>query len=145
MKIFFILLILLCIVLLAIPVQTIEAPAWEVTVVDSHGNPVNGVTVREVFKDYSAWGQQGEYDLITSEQGKVIFPKREVRISFANKAIGVASSMTEGIHASFGRHAHVFAFGKCTGDSVKNGYVEDWTGHPAHNKSTIICGTAGEK
>ena len=146
MKIFFVQLILLCFALLAIPVQTIEAPEWEILVVNSHGDPVNGVTVREVFRDYSVPVQQGEHDLITSEQGKVIFPKREARISFARRVLGVASSiMAEGVHASFGRHAHVFAFGKCEGDPVKNGYVEDWTGHPAHNKSTIICRTAGEK
>jgi hypothetical protein len=132
-------------VCLVIPLRTVEAPVWEVSVVDPSGNPVSGVNVRETYKNYSAVGEEGEQDLITNEQGEVIFPEKKGQMSLFGKVIGVASSMTGGVHASFGRHAHVFAFGKCEGGSVKNGYVEDWSGYSAKNRSTIVCKTVGEK
>jgi hypothetical protein len=132
------------IVLLIIPFQVVHAPEWEVLVVDSFGKPVSGVTVRESYKDYSSSQSGGEQDLITNENGKVIFPKKIESISGFGRLGGVASSLAEGVHASFGRHAFVFAFGKCEGDSVKNGYVEDWTGYPSHNSSTIICNKKGK-
>jgi hypothetical protein len=124
---------------LLIPVELIEAPEWEVKVVDESGNGISGVTVREAYKDYSAEAIGSERDLISNEQGIVIFPLKKVRNSGLKRLVARVSSLNAGVHASFGRHAYVFAFGKCEGDSVKNGYVEDWTGGSSHNRSTIIC------
>ena len=36
-----------------IPVSSLAAPEWEVTVVDEHGKPVEGMTVRETWQNYS--------------------------------------------------------------------------------------------
>jgi hypothetical protein len=132
------------IMFLIIPLKRVVAPTWEVSVVDSLGKPISGVTVRESYKDYSTLQNGGEQDLITNESGRVVFPEMSESISGFGRLGGVASSLSEGVHASFGRHAHVFAFGKCEGDSVKNGYIEDWTGYPSHNSSTIVCGNRRE-
>lgn len=48
------------------------------------------------------------------------------------------SALASGVHASFGAHAHIFAFGKGEGDAVRDGYVEDWTGSPDVYVSKIV-------
>jgi hypothetical protein len=95
--------------------------------------------VRETYQNHSAESVGGERDLVTDERGKVVFPKVTLRASILKRITVAASSLGAGVHASFGPHATVFAFGKCEGDSVKDGYVEDWTGHALHNRSTIVC------
>jgi len=35
------------------PVNSLAAPEWDVTVVDEHGKPVDGMTVRETCQNYS--------------------------------------------------------------------------------------------
>ena len=35
------------------PVNSLAAPEWDVTVVDEHGKPVEGMTVRETWQNYS--------------------------------------------------------------------------------------------
>jgi hypothetical protein len=122
-----------------IPIQTLEAPSWKVLVVDESNKPVSGIMVRESYKNYSAEVEGGEQDLITDAQGRVMFSAKKVRIPLLKRALVAISSATAGVHASFGSHAHVFAFGNgVEGDSVKNGFVEDWTGAPAANDSVIV-------
>jgi hypothetical protein len=122
-----------------IPIQTLEAPLWKVSVVDESNKPVSGITVRESYKNYSAEFEGGEQDLVTDAQGNVVFPTKKVRIPLLKRALVNISSATAGVHASFGSHAHVFAFGNgVEGDAVKNGFVEDWTGAPAANDSVIV-------
>ena len=139
MKRIALLLITVLVVLCIIPFTTVEAPDWEVNVVDKSGKPLGGVNVGESYKNYSAEQTGGELTLVTDERGLVVFPERTIRSSGFKRMIAIALSATGGVHASFGPHAYVFAFGICEGDSVKNGYVEDWTGSPSHNRSTIIC------
>jgi hypothetical protein len=122
-----------------IPIQSLEAPLWKVSVVDESNKPVSDITVRESYQNYSAEFEGGERDLIADAQGRVVFPAKQVRVPLLKRALVSISSATAGVHASFGPHEHVFAFGNgMEGDSVKNGFVEDWTGAPATNDSVIV-------
>jgi hypothetical protein len=120
------------------PFESLQAPIWEVSVVDASNNPVVGARVRESYRDYSAGFEGGEADLITDSTGSGRFPARTVRASLLKRIAVILSSATAGAHASFGPHASIFAFGGMDGDSVKDGHVEDWTGSPRVNKSVIV-------
>jgi len=115
-------------------------PDWEVTVVDVAGAPVSGMTVRRSCQDYSVEARNHEDDAITDERGKASFKGRYLQwpflVRWAGNLLNVAS---QGVHASFGRHANVWAFGReMEGVPVVNGYVEDWTGSPEHMDSRIV-------
>jgi hypothetical protein len=131
-------------VLLLFPFESLQAPLWEVSVVDQANRPIGGVTVRESYQHYSAQFSGGETDLITDDQGRVTFPAKTLRANLLKRFAVMASSATGGVHASFGPHAYVFAFGNGEeGSPVKNGYVEDWTGSPKVNKSVIVLPPLG--
>jgi hypothetical protein len=77
---------------------------------------------------------------MTDERGKASFKGRYLRwplfLRWAGNVLNVAS---QGVHAGFGRHAYVWAFGRgMEGHAVVNGYVEDWTGSPEHMESKIV-------
>jgi hypothetical protein len=120
------------------PFKSLQAPSWEVSVVDASNNPVSGARVRESYQDYSAEFKGNESDLVTDFTGKVTFPARTLRANVLKRIAVVFSSATAGFHASFGPHATVFVFGGMEGTSVKNGVVEDWTGSPRVNTSVIV-------
>jgi hypothetical protein len=88
------------------------APQWEVLVVDGNGKSVEGMTVRESWQNYSIETEGYEKDLVTDANGKVSFPAQSIRASILRRTLGtLRSAVTTGVHASFGPHAHVFAFG----------------------------------
>jgi hypothetical protein len=138
-KRFWLLFVVMLAVLLIFPFESLQAPLWEVSVVDQANRPIGGVTVREGYQHYSAQFSGGETDLTTDNQGRVTFPAKTFRANLLKRFAVMASSAAGGVHASFGPHAYVFAFGNgVEGNSVKNGYVEDWTGAPKANKSVIV-------
>ena len=122
------------------PVSYWLCPDWNVTVVDASGEPVPGMTVRRSCNDYSSGRTGIEDDAITDEGGKVSFAGKRVRSPvFLRWAGNVVNLASEGVHASFGRHSYVFAFGRgLEGSPVVDGYVEDWTGCPSHMESRIV-------
>jgi hypothetical protein len=69
------------------------------------------------------------------------FPLKRVRSSIVGQwARNAMNFVATGAHASFGRWAHVFAFGRgLEGTPVVNGYVEFWHGSPEHMESTIVA------
>jgi hypothetical protein len=137
-KVLRIIFVLSVVALFVYPFESLQAPAWEVSVVDASNNPVSGARVRESYQDYSAESKGNEADLVTDLTGKVTFPARTVRASVLKRLAMVLSSATAGIHASFGPHAQIFVFGNMEGTSVKNGVVEDWTESPRVNMSVIV-------
>jgi hypothetical protein len=122
------------------PIKTLQAPQWKVRVVDESNMPVADVTVRESYQNYSAQLRGNEQDLVTDQQGYVIFPAKTLWSPIIVRiVVTLWSAMTGGVHASFGPHAYVFAFGDgVEGSANKNGYTEDWTGSPSMNESRII-------
>jgi hypothetical protein len=129
---------LIVVVLFLFPFESLQAPTWEVSVVDVSNNPVSGARVRESYRNYSAEFEGGEADLVTDFQVKGTFPAKTVRANILKRIAVTVSSATAGAHASFGPHAYVFAFGGMEGNSVKNGVLEDWTGSPRVNTSVIV-------
>jgi hypothetical protein len=132
-------------VLFVYPFESLQAPTWEVSVVDASNTLVSGARVRESYQDYSAEFKGGEADLTTDFTGKVTFPARTLRANLLKRFAVVLSSATAGAHASFGPHAYVFVFGGLEGSSIKNGVVEDWTGSPRINKSVIVVHPMGSQ
>ncbi len=127
------------IVAAAWPVTTLETPRWDVWVVDLNGQPVEGVTVRLTYKNYSVESVGHEQDLDTDVTGHVVFPARTITVSTLNRAIGVVRATEGGVHASFGPHVYVFVFGRGREASAESfGYITDWTGQPAEMESQII-------
>ncbi len=125
-------------VLLCIPLPMIAAPDWSITGVDGSGLPVEGFTVRESYQNYSIESYGHERDQLTDGSGKAHFARVTAWHSLGRRAVGIIlSALMGGLHASFGTHAHVFAFGKGEGDAIRDGYLEDWTGSPSIYMSKI--------
>jgi len=93
------------------PFSYLASPQWEVFVVDGAGRPRQGVNVRLVYVNYSAESDSHEMTLQTNDSGRVLFLANRSRTNLMQLAVETASAATRGVHASFGRHAHVFAFG----------------------------------
>lgn len=121
-----------------IPIHRTAAPDWSVTVVDGHGLPVEGATVREAYKNYTFESQGHENDRMTDALGRAHFPRVEEWHLLGRGIAGAFSSALGGAHASFGTHAYAFAFGKGEGSAIRDGYVEDWTGSPKVYASKIV-------
>jgi hypothetical protein len=138
MKVFRLAVAFAVIALFLYPFESLQAPIWEISVVDASNNPISGARVRESYRDYSAGFKGGEADLVTDFTGSGNFPARTVRASLLKRIAVVLTSATAGAHASFGPHASIFALGGMEGYSVKDGHVEDWTGSPRVNKSVIV-------
>jgi hypothetical protein len=136
------LLVVLASVLLIVslfPMRYLASPRWNVWVVTDDGRPLAGINVRLVYQNYSTEGQSHEVTLRTDENGRVTFPAQYERAVLVQRLFYTASSAGAGIHASFGRHAYVFAFGDgFQGDAVTGKYVTDWRGTPESMQSRIV-------
>jgi len=124
-----------------IPVKSLDCPTWDVWVADQSGVPVPGATVRLICRNYSAEQDSHRADVITDAQGHASFRPRTLSASLARRVAVTLSSARAGVHASFGPHAQVFAFGDgFEGFDVdkKRNSVVDWTGKPEHMESRIV-------
>jgi len=95
--------------------------------------------VRLVYQNYSVERTSHEITATTDKNGSVEFLPQYERASALGRLFYTASSTAQGAHASFGRHAHVFAFGAFEGDAVTGQYVTDWQGQPASLESRIVA------
>jgi hypothetical protein len=104
-----------------------------VWVLNDVGQPMPQISVRLVYQNYSAEGTSHEVTLTADDNGHVLFPPQYEKASIFQHVLFVMSSAMAGVHASFGRHAHVFAFG--------GGYEgiadADWQGYPESMQSRI--------
>jgi hypothetical protein len=124
-----------------VPVSSLAAPEWDVTVIDERGRPVEGMTVRETWQNYSVEMEGHEADRQTDANGQAAFPALKSRYSVLRQVAGTVSTLIHfNVHASYGPHANVFAFGKgFEGSATIGDYVADWTGRPSIMRSRIIA------
>lgn len=122
------------------PVSWLSAPEWEVVVVDEQGKPIEGITVRETWQNYSVETEGHEADRQTDANGRATFPLRRSEYSVLRQIAGTASALVHlNVHASYGPHATVFAFGKGSeGTATTGDFVTDWTGSPSSMQSRIV-------
>ena len=122
------------------PVHYTAAPSWQVLVVDELGKPIEGMTVRLTYRNYSVEPKGHEVDATTNSQGYVQFPKRRSSATLAHYIAFSALSLTDGVHASFGPHANVFTFGQNREGSASSADLEtDWRGAPDQLQSRIVA------
>lgn len=96
-----------------IPFPQTIAPDWTVTTLDATRKPLTGITVREVWQQYSVENSSHEEDRLTDSSGKVHFPRRTYWTSIASRFLGCAREVSAlGVHASCGAHSYLVAFGK---------------------------------
>jgi len=130
-----ILIFLAALILVVVPYPTLVAPEWSVLVVDGQSKPLNGVSVRESYQNYSLERTGYEVDTITGGDGKVLFPAKRIWSNLLLRSIGFLGALSGGVHASFGPHDYVMANGA---SPITNGYLEDWTGRPSKMSSVIV-------
>jgi hypothetical protein len=130
------LLLAVLVVFLAWPTTTPQSPIWDVWVLDQSGQPLQGMTVRLSYQNYSAESESHEEDLQTDANGHVVFHPQSLRASRITRALAMARSATAGVHASFGPHAWVWAFGKGLEGVAE---VTNWNGAPPRMASKIVA------
>jgi hypothetical protein len=130
----------LFLILAVLPLPYLASPRWDVLVMTADHKPVAEVSVRLSYQNYSAESDSHEITLITKGEGHVLFPQQRKWTIPLLLLFHTAASATAGVHASFGRHAFVFIFGRrYEGQGESGKYVTDWNGSPAQMKSTIIA------
>ena len=125
----------------AYPWQSLQAPTWRVKVVDGDNRPVEGMLVRLSFQNHSAEDTSHELDERTDRDGLATFPRQTLRACGLQRLMSILRSAGAGVHASFGPHAWVFAFGQGLqgGALDRTGkFVMDWQGHPDDMYSVIV-------
>lgn len=136
------LILLVCALGLAfIPFRSLDCPFWDVWVVDEFGRPVPGITLRLSYRDYSAEAETHEVSITADRNGHAGFLSRTLSASLMRRLVFTLLSARTGVHASFGPHASVVAFGEgFEGVAVdpKKNVVEDWTGEPRSMESRIV-------
>lgn len=126
------------------PIGYLASPRWDVWVLTGDGMPISGANVSLSYRNYSTEGESHSEDLKTDKDGHVLFHSHYGKANVYQRIFYTVSSAQAGVHASFGRHASVSAFGsggEYIGTSVRGQYVEDWQGHPASMQSKIIART----
>lgn len=124
-----------------IPIRSLSCPAWDVWVTDQSCHPVSGVAVRLTYQNYSAERESHESNAVTDAQGHATFGAQSLSASLGRRIVTILSSAMAGVHASFGPHANVFAFGNgLQGFAIdeQRNVILDWTGKPDRMESRII-------
>jgi hypothetical protein len=129
------------VVVLLIPIPYLASPMWEVSVVDESGAPVEGVTVRRVYKNYSTEAAGHEDDQTTDKRGHAAFTAKWNSATIARRCVFTFLSALAGVHASFGPFASVSAFGRgMEGNDVgpSRDILVFWQGQPNRMDSRIV-------
>ena len=100
-------------VLAFLPFEQTVAPDWAVTTLDAARHPMSGITVREVWQQYSLENSSHEEDRLTDVNGQVHFPRRIYQSGFALRLVSCMRQIGSlGVHASCGPRSYLVAFGK---------------------------------
>jgi hypothetical protein len=122
------------------PTTYLASPQWKVLVVANNGQPLQSINVRLVYQNYSAEGQSHEITMQTDESGRVLFPPQYQKSTLFQRGFYTISSAIALAHASFGRHAYVFAFGRgYEGSALSGRFIADWRGNPDSMESKIVA------
>jgi hypothetical protein len=93
-----------------IPFPQTVAPAWTATIVDESGAPQAGVTVREVWQQYSLEAQSHKQESITDLNGTVSFPRRVLWRPYAANVFGaIRKERKDRKDSTFGPMAYLLA------------------------------------
>lgn len=123
-----------------IPMRYLASPRWEAWIVTKNSEALPGMRVALEFRNWSAEDHSHIVELTTDENGHVLFSPNYERASFVQEVYYTLLSAKAGVHASFGRHASLFAYGRgYQGWPVSGEYVTDWRGYPASMKSRIVA------
>jgi hypothetical protein len=122
------------------PIPYLAAPRWDVTVRTANGQALPGVSVRLVYQDYSAEDRSHELTVVADRDGRARFAPQRDSASLLRRLYFTIYSARTGIHASFGRHAYVFALGGGYEGSPTDGqFVTSWSGDPDVMESVIVA------
>jgi hypothetical protein len=134
-------LIAIALVVALVPVKSLDCPAWDVWLVDRMGQPVAGMTVRLSYRNYSAEDEDHQVDETSDQSGHASFAAQTISVSRIRRCLSTLRSAIAGVHASFGPHADVFAFGKGLEGfnlDLQRNIVVTWTGGPKRMESRIV-------
>jgi hypothetical protein len=92
-------LLLYAVIFAAIPY--LDAPDWEIAVVDRYQHPIPGVQIREEAEDYSCEAEDHEVTLTSDQNGKVHFPPIYIHRNPLHCLLDVASESMAFVHGSF--------------------------------------------
>jgi hypothetical protein len=106
-RVFLVVVLFACIAVLY-PFKETVVPEWGVQVVDTSGNPVANVPIRQVWRNYSTEFGDHREDSVTDELGYATFPARSGRVCALQRALVSLSNARALAHASWGPHSFVF-------------------------------------
>lgn len=89
------------------PFKDTVVPAWSVQVVDTSGNPVPKVAIRQVWRNYSTEFEDHREDSVTDEKGYATFPTRTGRACAQQRVFVCLSNARALAHAGWGPHSFV--------------------------------------
>ena len=117
------------------PYKSVVCPAWQIQVVTETGKPLKGAFVRQHWQDYSVESDGHEQDAYTDENGYVSFPERTIKASLLSRGLGaISNTLSQGIHASYGPHAFVAAYGEIVNGKRLEGSATYEAGQPLPEK-----------
>jgi hypothetical protein len=104
---------LVALVVIFFPFSTRVVPAWDLYVVDENRKPLADVMVRETWQHHNVEIHGNEASGFSDATGKVSFPKRTVRASIAERALGIARRLRDANHGFWGITAQALAWEPC--------------------------------
>jgi hypothetical protein len=92
---------LVALIILLVPIRTTTVPEWRIRYVDAKGQPINGLPVRQTWKNYSAELTDNNDIRHTDLTGYVVFP---TRVAWSPLLLRLLIPLTSvlNVHASFG-------------------------------------------
>ena len=104
--------LLLVLVLLVFPFESVVAPEWRLRVLDDAGQPVVRINVTEHWQHYLLETSGHEERMKTGDDGVVAFPSRSLRASFVRRGVAAVGNLwRHGRQARFRPYVAVVVWG----------------------------------